>query len=62
MNSLFIDFVKVKVVGWLVIDLFLIVNGKCCLEVEDSDVLYVFFKCNSINVVGEVNFLGFYLF
>lgn len=62
MNSLLTDLAKVKAVGRLVIDLPSIVNGKRRLEVEDSDVLYVPSKRNSINVVGEVNFSGSHLF
>ncbi len=44
------------------IDLPAIVDGQRRLEVEDSDVLYVPSKRNSINVVGEVNFSGSHLF
>ena len=62
MDSLIKDLAKVKAVGRLVIDLPAIASGKRDLQVEDSDVLYVPSKRNSVDVVGEVNFSGSHLY
>jgi protein involved in polysaccharide export with SLBB domain len=56
MDNLINDLAEVKAVGRLVIDLPAIESGINHLPLQNSDILYVPTKSNSISVVGEVNF------